>query len=190
MRIILLQSKIPLFPTRFKNLEPPITRATVWPILSRTTSVRHKKKQQALVTLSGGQDSSIATWILFHTQDYYPCQPRSLHYQHFLQPDALYVKKHCAQLSFWFNWDALYYPASRQYGTEAEAGNWRRTSSFRLSTYYMCSFLFKGQNLTDQHETYEYDHWERRVRFDVVQYNSFDEGLIQIQANWASHPNR
>jgi len=38
--------------------------------------------------------------------------------------------------------------------------------------------------LTDQHETYEYDHWERRVRFDVVQYNSFDEGLIQIQANW------
>ena len=40
--------------------------------------------------------------------------------------------------------------------------------------------------LTDQHETYEYDHWERRVRFDVVQYNSFDEGLIQIQANWFS----
>jgi len=38
--------------------------------------------------------------------------------------------------------------------------------------------------LTDQHETYEYDHWERRVRFDVVQYNSFDEGLIQIEANW------
>jgi len=38
--------------------------------------------------------------------------------------------------------------------------------------------------LTDQHETYEYDHWERRVRFDVVQYKSFDEGLIQIKANW------
>ena len=38
--------------------------------------------------------------------------------------------------------------------------------------------------LSDQHETYEYDHWERRVRFDVVQYNSFDEGLIQIEANW------
>ena len=38
--------------------------------------------------------------------------------------------------------------------------------------------------LSDQHETYEYDHWERRVRFDVVQYNSFDEGLIQVQASW------
>ena len=38
--------------------------------------------------------------------------------------------------------------------------------------------------LTDQHETHEYDHWERRVRFDVVQYNSFDEGLIQIEASW------
>jgi ABC-2 type transport system ATP-binding protein len=38
--------------------------------------------------------------------------------------------------------------------------------------------------LSDQHETYEYDHWERRVRFDIVQYNSFDEGLIQIDANW------
>ena len=44
--------------------------------------------------------------------------------------------------------------------------------------------------LSDQHETYEYDHWERRVRFDVVQYNSFDEGLIQIEASWASHPDR
>ena len=38
--------------------------------------------------------------------------------------------------------------------------------------------------LSDQHETYEYDHWERRVRFDVVQYNSFDEGLIKIDAVW------
>ena len=38
--------------------------------------------------------------------------------------------------------------------------------------------------LSDQHETYEYDHWERRIRFEVVQYNSFDEGLIQIEAKW------
>jgi ABC-2 type transport system ATP-binding protein len=43
--------------------------------------------------------------------------------------------------------------------------------------------------LTDQHETYEYDHWERRVRFDVVQYNSFDEGLVTVNASWAFHPN-
>ena len=43
--------------------------------------------------------------------------------------------------------------------------------------------------LTDQHETYEYDHWERRVRFDVVQYNSFDEGLVTVDASWAFHPN-
>jgi len=38
--------------------------------------------------------------------------------------------------------------------------------------------------LTDQHETYEYDHWDRRIRFDVVQYNTFDEGLIQVNAHW------
>lgn len=38
--------------------------------------------------------------------------------------------------------------------------------------------------LTDQHETYEYDHWDRKVRFDVVQYNTFDEGLIQVPAKW------
>ena len=42
--------------------------------------------------------------------------------------------------------------------------------------------------LTDQHETYEYDHWERRVRFDVVQYNSFDEGLVTVEASWSFHP--
>lgn len=40
--------------------------------------------------------------------------------------------------------------------------------------------------LTDQHETYEYDHWDRRIRFDVVQYNTFDEGLVQINAKWHS----
>ena len=44
--------------------------------------------------------------------------------------------------------------------------------------------------LTDQHETYEYDHWERRVRFDVVQYNSFDEGLVTVEASWSFHPSR
>lgn len=38
--------------------------------------------------------------------------------------------------------------------------------------------------LTDQHETYEYDHWDRKIRFDVVQYNTFDEGLIQVPAKW------
>ena len=38
--------------------------------------------------------------------------------------------------------------------------------------------------LTDQHETHEYDHWDRRIRFDVVQYKTFDEGLIHIEGNW------
>jgi len=38
--------------------------------------------------------------------------------------------------------------------------------------------------LTDQNETVEYDYWDRRVRFDVVQYNSFDEGLIHVEGKW------
>jgi ABC-type polysaccharide/polyol phosphate transport system ATPase subunit len=37
---------------------------------------------------------------------------------------------------------------------------------------------------SDISEVHEYDHWERRVRFSVVQHSSFDEGLIQINANW------
>jgi ABC-2 type transport system ATP-binding protein len=38
--------------------------------------------------------------------------------------------------------------------------------------------------LSDNHESHEYDHWERRIRFDVVQYNSFDQGLIRVEGNW------
>lgn len=38
--------------------------------------------------------------------------------------------------------------------------------------------------LTDQHETYEYDHWDRKIRFDVSQHKTFAEGLIDIDATW------
>jgi ABC-type polysaccharide/polyol phosphate transport system ATPase subunit len=38
--------------------------------------------------------------------------------------------------------------------------------------------------LSDNHESHEYDHWERRIRFDVVQYNSFDQGLIRVEGKW------
>jgi ABC-type polysaccharide/polyol phosphate transport system ATPase subunit len=39
-------------------------------------------------------------------------------------------------------------------------------------------------NLADVGEIHEYDHWDRRIRFDVVQDNIFDEGTLTITSTW------
>jgi ABC-2 type transport system ATP-binding protein len=38
--------------------------------------------------------------------------------------------------------------------------------------------------LSDMSEVHQYDHWENRIRFDVVQHGTFDEGISQFKANW------
>lgn len=38
--------------------------------------------------------------------------------------------------------------------------------------------------ISDLSETHEYDHWDRRVRFDVRQGKIRDEGLVFLKANW------
>lgn len=150
---MLLENKVPSYPTQYKNPVAHAKRSDAWTVSLEATPGRHKKKQKVLVTLSGGQDSSLVTWVLFHTQHYYPCRPQSLHYQHFLQSDAVYAKKHCSQLSFWFNWETLSCLATRECASEKNAGDWRKDSSFRISTYYTCPIVFKGQSLSDQYET-------------------------------------
>jgi len=39
--------------------------------------------------------------------------------------------------------------------------------------------------LTDHTEVHPYDHWERRVRFEVRQYQSYDTGVVHIPADWS-----
>jgi lipopolysaccharide transport system ATP-binding protein len=38
--------------------------------------------------------------------------------------------------------------------------------------------------LSDQAEVHPFDHWEKRVRFDVHQTNIFDEGLLVLPSKW------
>jgi ABC-2 type transport system ATP-binding protein len=38
--------------------------------------------------------------------------------------------------------------------------------------------------LTDHTEMHPYDHWERRIRFEVRQYKSYDVGLVHIPVEW------
>jgi hypothetical protein len=38
--------------------------------------------------------------------------------------------------------------------------------------------------LTDHTEMHPYDHWEKRIRFEVRQYKSYDAGLVHIPADW------
>ena len=39
--------------------------------------------------------------------------------------------------------------------------------------------------LSDHAEVHPFDHWEKRIRFDVHQYDTFDEGIVQIESKWA-----
>ena len=38
--------------------------------------------------------------------------------------------------------------------------------------------------LSDYAEVHPFDHWEKRIRFDVHQYDTFDEGIVQIESTW------
>ncbi len=38
--------------------------------------------------------------------------------------------------------------------------------------------------LTDHTEVHPYDHWDRRIRFEVRQFKSYDSGLVSIPAHW------
>lgn len=42
--------------------------------------------------------------------------------------------------------------------------------------------------LSDITEVNSYDHWEKRIRFDVVQQNTFDEGVVALQGAWSIAP--
>jgi hypothetical protein len=38
--------------------------------------------------------------------------------------------------------------------------------------------------LSDHTELLEFDHWERRIRFDVHQHDVFDQGFVTINSTW------
>jgi len=39
-------------------------------------------------------------------------------------------------------------------------------------------------SVSDHSEHHPYDHWERRIRFEVRQYRSFDSGLVSMPISW------
>jgi hypothetical protein len=42
--------------------------------------------------------------------------------------------------------------------------------------------------VADQSEVHEFDHWEKRIRFDVQQDDNYDTGLIGISSSWNVKP--
>jgi lipopolysaccharide transport system ATP-binding protein len=38
--------------------------------------------------------------------------------------------------------------------------------------------------LSDSAEVNAFDHWEKRIRFDVHQLNTFDEGIVSVNSVW------
>ena len=39
--------------------------------------------------------------------------------------------------------------------------------------------------ISDSSEVHAYDHWDRKIRFDVHQSKTFDEGIVKIHGNWS-----
>lgn len=39
--------------------------------------------------------------------------------------------------------------------------------------------------LSDMTEVHEYDHWDRKIRFNVHQHGTFDEGVVALDGTWA-----
>jgi len=39
--------------------------------------------------------------------------------------------------------------------------------------------------LSDSSELHTYDHWEKKIRFDVHQHDTFDEGLVTVESTWS-----
>ena len=40
--------------------------------------------------------------------------------------------------------------------------------------------------ISDQAEVHPYDHWDKRIRFDVHQDDLHDEGLVTITSHWVT----
>jgi ABC-2 type transport system ATP-binding protein len=43
-------------------------------------------------------------------------------------------------------------------------------------------------DLADISEIHAYDHWDKKIRFDVAQFHVFDEGTITVDAQWSITP--
>ena len=44
--------------------------------------------------------------------------------------------------------------------------------------------LFRSLAVTDQTEMHPYEHWEKRIRFEVRQFKSNDVALVNIPTRW------
>lgn len=42
-------------------------------------------------------------------------------------------------------------------------------------------------DLADISEIHAYDHWDKKIRFDVAQFNVFDEGTVTVDSTWSHH---
>lgn len=44
-------------------------------------------------------------------------------------------------------------------------------------------------DLADLSEIHSYDHWDKKIRFDVAQFHVFDEGTVTVDSTWSISPN-
>ena len=75
--------------------------------------------------------------------------------------------------------------STRRNGFDIERINGATTISYSIPHLPLLEGTYElTVALVDRSEVHVYDHWDRRVRFNVHQFASFDEGIVALEGEW------
>lgn len=109
--------------------------------------------QSQTVLFSGGQDSSVVLWFLYHTAHKTSHQLCTLHYNHIWQRDNFFMADHTAKISFWLNCPQCTATTTYEVDSEQQASQWRTSMNRRLMSHKPSSILVNGHTQSDQQES-------------------------------------
>lgn len=106
------------------------------------------------VLFSGGQDSTVALWLLYHTACTRGHSLRTLHYNHMWQDSNFFMADHTTKISFWLNCPHWAVMPTHQTNSEHHASQWRAYMNTRLiSNNNTPNVLANGHTRSDQQES-------------------------------------
>lgn len=113
----------------------------------------HQNPNTLTMLFSGGQDSMIALWLLYHTARTRAHLLRILHYNHMWQGDNFFMADHSTKLSFWLSCPQWTVMPTTQLNSEYDASQWRISTNTRLTGVETPSILMNGHTQSDLHES-------------------------------------
>ena len=105
------------------------------------------------VLFSGGQDSTVALWLLYHTARTQGHSLHTLHYNHMWQDSNFFMSDHADKISFWLNCPHCAVMPTHQTNSEHHASQWRAYMNTRLASDNTPHILANGHTRSDQQES-------------------------------------